>query len=641
MNAPLKYVLVFLLSLAISCGKDEPRLIVPNQLTTEIKVPEDYATIQEAINAAKEGEVILLSPGTYSITEPLKINKKVTLASNYINTENDSDVDQVVITSNQNLEPLILFEDGSEESVCTGITFKNARKQVIIECDYMTITHCKFFDSGSDALSFEGAGGYVAYNYFENCGDEAIDADNSLDWIVEYNEIINPKDDGLEIRLHNDNKAERVHIIRYNYISGAGEDGIQLIDYDGNSGREFQIHHNTIINSAMVGLGCTINGNTVEDYNGSYMEEKAFVYNNVFNNNNHGITGANNMLVFNNIISKSENTGIKKLDNNSKADFNCFFNNTVDFSNAILGDSNIFEDPLFNPDFSLDLNSLCIEAGTITYVNNDLSQTVADVDIFGNKPDMGAIEYDGASINNIAPTVSAGSNQVITSSQTTLLGEVTDDGLPSSGSLTFLWSFVDGPLGETVGFDNMNNKETSATFNKQGSYDLKLVASDGEKSRSDVLNVYYVKDFNDVIINLDTDTYIEAENYRYLVGSARVINNNGASEGKIVNAEPGQGTWAYSEYRLVTFASGTYYVWINASGIDSNSNGIKVAFNDLNTEIPIDGTITNSFDGSSWVKIAFNNIPEGVYPLRIYATEEGVSWDRIFITTDSNLEPGQ
>jgi len=212
-------VQILLILTIISCAKDQTNVSTEEPLKTEIRVPGDYLTIQAAVDAAKDNEVIILSPGTYKLTTTLLIDKKITLASEFINSNDVTDIDNVIITSDSNLDPLILFQDGSEESICTGLTFLNATKQLTVECDYMDITHCKFFDSGSDALSFEGAGGYVAHNYFENCGDEAIDADNSLDWIVEYNEIINPNDDGLEIRLHNDNKAERLHIIRYNFIN--------------------------------------------------------------------------------------------------------------------------------------------------------------------------------------------------------------------------------------------------------------------------------------------------------------------------------------------------------------------------------------------------------------------------------------
>src|SRR5690606_29960759 len=144
--------------------------------------------------------------------------------------------------------------------------------------------------------------------------------------------------------------------------------------------------------------------------------------------------------VFNNIISNSQNIAIKKLDNKSKADYNCLFNNKADFLNAEIGNNNIFEDPLFNSDYSLKLNSVCIEAGTKMYSHNDLRQTVANEDIYGAFPDIGAKEYNGASLGNNPPTVFAGQNEVINTSELQLLGEVSDDGLPTDGSLSYKWT---------------------------------------------------------------------------------------------------------------------------------------------------------------------------------------------------------
>lgn len=609
-----------------------------------IRVPEDYPTIQEAVNAANNDDVIILSQGTYALTETVIINKRLTLASEYINSESQEDVDNTIITGPDNLDPLILFNTNTTGSSCTGITFRGARKQLTLECEYMEVTHCAFFDNGSDALSIEAGGGYFAYNYFENNGDEAIDADDSLDWIVEHNTIINSGDDGLEIRLQNNTGLARTHIIRYNYISGADEDGIQLIDYDGDSGREFFIHHNVIVNSAMVGLGCTQGGNTVENFEGSIMEEPAYVHNNVFSDNDHGITGGENMLVFNNIIINSSTVGIKKLDAGSTADYNCLFNNGTDFLNADFGPNNIFQDPMAKTDFSLEDNSPCIDTGTKTFSFNGLSHAVDDEDISGDLPDRGAKEYhDGATTENLAPIVSAGPDLVIEApdNTVTLLGEVTDDGLPLDENLTISWSVENGPVNGDVNFANTDQAVTEATFFKQGNYFLGLAAGDGEKASSDRVEVFYVNDYNDIRVDIPESKFIEAENYRYLVGNAAVMSNATASGGQIVSADnlSNEEVYAYSEYELVTFAPGTYYVWINASGPDVGSNGLAVAFNDLVRQINIEVNTNNSFGSDGWTRVVFENIPEGVYPLRISALEQGVSWDRIFITMDENETP--
>lgn len=606
----------------------------------DIRVPQDFASIQDAVNEAQTGDIIILSPGIYNIDETIVIDKQITLTSEFINSNEQSDINNTVITSSYSLDPLVLFTNSASNSKCIGITFKEAHKQLTVECEYIEVTNCYFFDNVSDALSLEGAGGYIAYNYFENCGDEGIDADDSLDWIIEYNTIINPGDDGIEIRLQNNDGATRLHTIRYNFISGAAEDGIQLIDYDGDSGREFDIHHNLILNSEMVGIGCTINGNTIENYEGSYMVEKTYVYNNVFDNNNHAITGANNMLVINNIIVNSS-VAIKNLENNSIANYNCIYSNNSDFIDVNTGSDNIFIDPMLKDNYFLEANSPCIDSGIKTYSVNGLSMTVSDEDILGDMPDMGAKEY-GSDIpaSNMAPIVSAGFTEIILepNNMIILTGEFTDDGLPENSSITVLWTVESAPQGAKVSFSNPNELSTEVSFEKQGTYELRLLIDDGEKSSSDKITIYYVKDFNDTTVSLSGNNFIEAEDYHFLVGGATVVNDKTASEGQIVKSLPNEG-FAYTEYKLQTFSNGTYYIWVNASGPDSDSNGINVSFNNLLENFLVETTTYNKFDDGSWIRIVFTDIPEGVYPLRISAAEEGVSWDRIFISTDENETP--
>ncbi len=82
---------------------------------------------------------------------------------------------------------------------------------------------------------------------------------------------------------------------------------------------------------------------------------------------------------------------------------------------------------------------------------------------------------------NQPPTVSAGFNQAVTLPvPASLNGTVSDDGLPTGGTLTRSWSKVSGT--GTVTFGNVNTPSTTATFSAAGTYVLRLTATDGALS---------------------------------------------------------------------------------------------------------------------------------------------------------------
>jgi hypothetical protein len=84
--------------------------------------------------------------------------------------------------------------------------------------------------------------------------------------------------------------------------------------------------------------------------------------------------------------------------------------------------------------------------------------------------------------NNVAPTVSAGTDQTITlPAAATLSGAMSDDGKPNPpGLCTSTWSEVSGP--GTVTFANASSVSTTATFSTAGTYVLCLTASDSALS---------------------------------------------------------------------------------------------------------------------------------------------------------------
>ena len=94
----------------------------------------------------------------------------------------------------------------------------------------------------------------------------------------------------------------------------------------------------------------------------------------------------------------------------------------------------------------------------------------------------------GGPAPNAAPLVDAGPDRSVTlPASASLSGTVTDDGLPSGGALTGLWSVASGP--GPVSFANPTAPSTTASFTAAGQYVLRLTGSDGELSANDTVAV--------------------------------------------------------------------------------------------------------------------------------------------------------
>lgn len=90
---------------------------------------------------------------------------------------------------------------------------------------------------------------------------------------------------------------------------------------------------------------------------------------------------------------------------------------------------------------------------------------------------------------NLAPSVQAWAKSgVATAGQVDLVGTVKDDGLPS-GTVSSQWSVVSAPEGALALFDSATSPSTTVRFTAEGSYTLRLTATDGELSSSADLTV--------------------------------------------------------------------------------------------------------------------------------------------------------
>jgi hypothetical protein len=323
-----------------------------------IRVPEDYATIQEAVNAAGDGDTVLVGPGTYSGGIVIS-GKSITLASHYHTTGDASLIDQTIISDGG-----VRVDASAPNTTVRGFHFVSGSDPVKFYAPGSQALDNFFDNTGAHAISFEDVGGIARGNRIFSSGDDGVDVDAaSGDVLIENNIIESAGDDGIEIRNQN-YTGPLVTLTMRNYtIVGSGEDGIQLIDYSANSNRAFVIERNLIRASTDVGLGIMDNGETTEDFRAASMPERIHVFNNTFDGNPYGITGGDNLIAVNNIISNSSVLGVKNIDANSTVAYTLFFGNRADHAGSNVDAATTKTgDPLYTSTYELQPGSPAVDA---------------------------------------------------------------------------------------------------------------------------------------------------------------------------------------------------------------------------------------------------------------------------------------
>lgn len=215
----LSMLLISMLILAfnIQLVKTEPATII---------VPDDYPTIQEAINAANSGDTILVSAGTYH--EYVYVNKSLSIIG--------EGADTTTVWSGD------VFEVHADNVTISGFT---------IDCDYV----------GSSVALYDSYGCNISHNIMHD-GFNTIFLYRSSNNFIAYNDVF-PAWNGWGIYLYypSDN-----NIIRGNKVVGAREGiGIFVVGCDNNKVEYNKVRGNYNGIAIDHGKNNVINGNTVEN----------------------------------------------------------------------------------------------------------------------------------------------------------------------------------------------------------------------------------------------------------------------------------------------------------------------------------------------------------------------------------------
>ena len=89
-----------------------------------IHVPDDYSSIQSAIEVSFDGDLIIVQPGIY--VENLNFSgKAITLGSLFYTTQDTSYISQTIIDGNQNGSVITFNNEEDSTAVLTGFSISN------------------------------------------------------------------------------------------------------------------------------------------------------------------------------------------------------------------------------------------------------------------------------------------------------------------------------------------------------------------------------------------------------------------------------------------------------------------------------------------------------------------------------------
>jgi len=443
-----------------------------------------YKTVQAAVDAAADGDIIEIDSGTYVGSEGNAL-----ITKNNLTLRGVGPTRPIMDAGGTSIQGKAIWVIQGSNPTVEWIEFRN----------------CSVPDRNGAGIRQEGPNLTVRYCYFHDNEDGILTgADTSSEILIEYSEFSNNGyGDGYTHNIyignvgtftlrycwvHNAYKGQevksraQVNYILYNRIMNQDGPGNYEIDIP-NGGTTYIIGN--IIQQSPDGTNSGIITYAVEG--ATNPDQHLYVVNNTIVNERSAGTFVRNAsttecLVRNNIFQGPGTVldGPGVLIDNWITD------------NAYLRDPG-------NYDYHLTADSIgAIDAGSdpgygLGYPLTPIYQYLHPCN-YEDRPsdgilDIGAYEYVDTS-GNQAPQVDAGADQTITWPNDTvnLDGTVTDDGLPNPpGTVTTLWTKVSGP--GTVTFGDATAVDTTATFSEAGVYVLQLAADDGELRSSDTVTI--------------------------------------------------------------------------------------------------------------------------------------------------------
>ena len=136
------------------------------RISTDIHVPGDYGTIQEAVNAAVDGNIIIIEPGTYQEHDIDFLGKAITVMSN---DPEDSVTVRATVVDGDSMGAVFLFQSGEDStSILAGLTITGgsdwSRGAVSCENSSPEIYHNNITDNYSNGIRCNDSSSIITSN---------------------------------------------------------------------------------------------------------------------------------------------------------------------------------------------------------------------------------------------------------------------------------------------------------------------------------------------------------------------------------------------------------------------------------------------------------------------------------------------
>jgi len=223
-------------------------------VSNTLVVPDDYLQIQEAINAANEGDTILVKKGYY-VENPV-INKSVSLVGE------DRDATVIDVTAGLKVE--------SDNVTVTGLTIFDGYEGISVGANFCTISGNKIADAQNGIVLHSGENNRVSENIFVSIGLGAAIvlwySDNNL----LNNNYVGSCTEGIQVR-----SGSSFNMVKENIVTNCKNVAIRLLG--SGSGRIWYYpNSNTIMRNEISNSECGI---TIYGSNNNIISNNNFVNN--------------------------------------------------------------------------------------------------------------------------------------------------------------------------------------------------------------------------------------------------------------------------------------------------------------------------------------------------------------------------